>query len=75
MGVAWLEDPLPPEDIEGYARLRAAVDIPIANGETECTSFQILDRLKTGTPDILLPDVCRAGGVTEGRRIADLAHL
>ncbi len=75
MGVAWLEDPLPPEDIEGYARLCAAVDVPIASGETECTSSQILDRLKTGTPDILLPDVCRAGGVTEGRRIADLAHL
>ena len=75
MGAAWLEDPLPPEDIEGYARLCAAVDMPIVSGETECTSFQMLDRLKAGTPDILLPDVCRAGGISEGRRIADVAHL
>ncbi|MDQ3656253.1 MAG: mandelate racemase/muconate lactonizing enzyme family protein [Chloroflexota bacterium] len=75
MGAAWLEDPLPPEDIDGYARLCAAVDMPIASGETECTSFQVLDRLKAGIPDILLPDVCRAGGITDGRRIADLAHL
>ncbi len=74
MGAAWLEDPLPPEDIEGYARLCTSVDMPIASGETECTSYQVLDRLTAGTPDILLPDVCRAGGITEGRRIADLAH-
>lgn len=75
MGAAWLEDPLPPEDIEGYARLCTAVDMPIASGETECASFQVLDRLKAGTPDILLPDVCRAGGISEGRRIAEVAHL
>ncbi len=75
MGVAWLEDPLPPEDIEGYARLCAAVDMPIASGETECTGFHVLQRLQAGSPDVLLPDVCRAGGISEGRRIADVAHL
>lgn len=75
MGVAWLEDPLPPEDIDGYARLCAAVDMPIASGETECTAYQVRDRLMAGTPDVLLPDICRAGGISEGRRIADLAHL
>ncbi len=75
MGVAWLEDPLPPEDIVGYARLCAAVDMPIASGETECTAFQILQRLQAGSPDIVLPDVCRAGGISEGRRIATVAQL
>jgi L-alanine-DL-glutamate epimerase-like enolase superfamily enzyme len=75
MGAAWLEDPLPPEDIEGYAMLCGSVDLPIASGETECTVFQVHDRLKAGTPDIVLPDVCRAGGITEGRRIADMAHV
>ncbi len=75
MGVKWFEDPLPPEDIDGYVRLSAALDMLIVGGETECTSFQYLERLKAGAQDLLLPDVCRAGGITEGRRIADVARL
>jgi L-alanine-DL-glutamate epimerase-like enolase superfamily enzyme len=75
MGVKWFEDPLPPEDIEGYARLSAELDMLVVGGETECTSFQYLERLKLGAQDLLLPDVCRAGGISEGRRIADVARL
>src|SRR6266508_330291 len=37
MGAGWLEDPLPPEDVDGYAALCAALDLPVASGETECT--------------------------------------
>lgn len=75
MGVAWLEDPLPPEDLDGYASLCAALDMPVAAGETDCTSYQVFERLKAGAADVLLPDVCRAGGISEGRRIADVARL
>lgn len=75
LGVGWFEDPLPPEDIAGYARLAAALDMPVAGGETECTSWQFQDRLRAGAFDVILPDVCRAGGISEGRRIADVARL
>jgi D-arabinonate dehydratase/D-galactarolactone cycloisomerase len=75
MGVKWFEDPLPPEDIGGYVELARALEMLVVGGETECTSFQYLERLKAGAQDLLLPDVCRAGGITEGRRIADVAHL
>jgi L-alanine-DL-glutamate epimerase-like enolase superfamily enzyme len=75
MGVAWFEDPLPPEDIDGYARLAAALDMPVAGGETECTRWQFDARLRAGAFDVILPDVCRAGGISEGRKIADVARL
>jgi len=74
-GVRWLEDPLPPEDTAGYATLCAAVAMPIASGETECTRWQFHDKLARRAADVILPDICRAGGISEGRKIAWLADL
>ena len=73
MGVYWLEDPLPPEDSDGYAYLVSRLDIPLALGETDCTRWQIARRLEQRSASILLPDICRAGGISEGRRIATVA--
>jgi D-galactarolactone cycloisomerase len=75
MGVYWLEDPLPPEDIDGYVRLAAALDMAVAAGETECTRWQFAERLARRSVDVILPDICRAGGISEGRRIATVASL
>jgi L-alanine-DL-glutamate epimerase-like enolase superfamily enzyme len=70
-----LEDPLPPEDVEGYVHLTAALDMAIASGETECTRWQFEERLRRRAVDIVLPDICRAGGISEGRKIATVASL
>jgi L-alanine-DL-glutamate epimerase-like enolase superfamily enzyme len=75
MGVYWFEDPLPPEDVAGYVRLSAALDMAVAAGETECTRWQFEERLSRGAVDVILPDICRAGGISEGRRIATVASL
>ena len=75
LGVRWLEDPLPPEDVEGYVALSAALELPVAAGETECTRWQFEERLRQKAVDLILPDVCRAGGITEGRKIATVADL
>jgi L-alanine-DL-glutamate epimerase-like enolase superfamily enzyme len=75
LGVRWLEDPLPPEDIEGYVALAAALEMPVAAGETECTRWQFEERLSRKAVDLILPDICRAGGITEGRKIATVADL
>jgi L-alanine-DL-glutamate epimerase-like enolase superfamily enzyme len=75
LGVRWLEDPLPPEDIEGYVALSAALELPIAAGETECTRWQFEERLRRKAVDVILPDICRAGGISEGRKIATVADL
>jgi L-alanine-DL-glutamate epimerase-like enolase superfamily enzyme len=75
LGVRWLEDPLPPEDVEGYVALSAALELPVAAGETECTRWQFEERLRQKAVDLILPDICRAGGITEGRKIATVADL
>lgn len=74
-GVHWLEDPLPPEDIAGYRYLRERLDIAIACGETDCTRWQVAQRLEAKSVSVLLPDVCRAGGISEGVKIATAASL
>ncbi len=75
LGVYWLEDPLPPEDVDGYVHLTAALDMAVAAGETECNRWQFEERLSRRAVDVILPDICRAGGISEGRRIATVASL
>lgn len=75
LGVRWLEDPLPPEDVQGYVALSAALEMPVAAGETECTRWQFEERLSRKAVDLILPDICRAGGITEGRKIATVADI
>jgi L-alanine-DL-glutamate epimerase-like enolase superfamily enzyme len=71
--IYWLEDPLLPEDDTGYKMLSDALDLAIAAGETECNRYQFRYRLSNRTIDILLPDICRAGGISECRKIAQFA--
>jgi L-alanine-DL-glutamate epimerase-like enolase superfamily enzyme len=73
--IFWLEEPLPAEDIGAYARLRAAIDIPVAAGESLYTEAQFRDMLLAGGCDYLQPNVCRVGGITPFLRIARLARL
>ena len=74
-GLLWFEEPVPPEDLDGYCELRAALDIPIAGGEAEFTRYGARELIRRRAVDILQPDVCAGGGLTEGKRMADLAHL
>jgi len=73
--VFWFEEPLPPDDYDGYARLADAVDIPIAAGEEESTRYGFADLMDRGRVDVVQPDVTRAGGITEARHIAAMAHM
>lgn len=74
LDVEWLEEPIIPEDIEGYRRLRAAVPIRLAAGESDFTAWGARDLIAARVIGIVQPDVARAGGITETRRIATLAH-
>ena len=69
--LAWFEEPIPPEDFEGYRYLRERVDVPIAAGEAHYSRFEF-DRL-LDVVDVVQPDLCRAGGFSESRVIAKLA--
>ena len=71
--IGWWEDPLMPDDLTAYPKLADALDTAICAGEELCTRFQFSDFLAAKSADIINPDVCRAGGITEVRRIATIA--
>jgi L-alanine-DL-glutamate epimerase-like enolase superfamily enzyme len=71
--VYWFEEPIPPEDIDGYARLSSSLDIAIAAGETEFTRYGFRDLIAKRAVDIVQPDICRAGGFSECKKIAAMA--
>jgi len=75
-GIFWLEEPFLPENPDGFRRLRAqlAGGIPLAAGENEF-GLQGFSELMDGEPvvDIVQPDACRCGGVTESMRVAERA--
>ena len=73
--IFWLEEPLPAHDTRGYARLRAAIDIPVAAGESLYSEAQFRDILLAEAVDYLQPNVCRVGGITPFLRIARLAAM
>jgi L-alanine-DL-glutamate epimerase-like enolase superfamily enzyme len=73
--IFWIEEPLSPDDLEGYAKLAKAVDTRIATGEELSTRFAFRDLLDRGQVDVIQPDVTRVGGFTEFRRILDMAQL
>ncbi|WP_159587818.1 mandelate racemase/muconate lactonizing enzyme family protein [Chelativorans xinjiangense] len=68
----FFEMPIPPEDKTGYAEIARALDIPLAL-DSLMTRHETLDFLRRGGLRLVQPDVCRAGGITECRRIAELA--
>jgi L-alanine-DL-glutamate epimerase-like enolase superfamily enzyme len=72
--VFWLEEPLHPDDIDGYRELCDRSPVRIAAGEEMTTVHEFRDLIERGHLDVLQPDVARAGGVTETMRIAALAH-
>jgi L-alanine-DL-glutamate epimerase-like enolase superfamily enzyme len=71
--LAWLEEPVSPDNVAGQAEVRATTDIPIAAGETEQTRFAFRDLLEARAVDVLQPDLAIAGGITETLRICALA--
>ena len=71
--LTWFEEPLPAWDLAGVARVAAALDTPIASGETEYARYGFRDMLQHRSADVLMPDLQRVGGVTEFIRVAHLA--
>ncbi len=70
----WLEEPLPPEVVDDYVTLRNQTSVPIAAGESEFTIYGFRDWITRGALDIIQPDVGRAGGITQLKKIASMAE-
>ena len=74
LGIAWFEEPVPPEDLESYLQVKRALSMPISGGEAEYSRFGFRDLVARRCVDILQPDICACGGFTEAARIAALAN-
>ncbi len=72
--IAWIEEPVPPDDLAGYQRVRAGQAIPVAAGESEFGLFGFRELIGRGAIDILQPDVARVGGPTAAKRVGALVH-
>ena len=72
-GAYWLEEPLFVEDIQGHAILREKSKTPIAVGENLHMCYAFENFITRGAVDFIQPDVARAGGITEIRKITALA--
>lgn len=71
--IFWLEEPLRPDDYEGYRKLAESTPIRIAAGEEESNRQSFLDLMDRGRIDVVQVDLTRCGGFTEAMRIASLA--
>jgi L-alanine-DL-glutamate epimerase-like enolase superfamily enzyme len=70
----WLEEPVIPDDLHGYAALKAMNRIPIAGGEHGFTVYEFRDLLDAKALDYMQFDTNRVGGITQARKIAALAE-
>jgi D-galactarolactone cycloisomerase len=73
LDLLWFEEPISPEDHDGYVEVSRALDMPVAGGENDFTRWGFRDVIARKAMDIVQPDVCAAGGISEMRKIATLA--
>ncbi len=70
----WLEEPVPPENVEEMARVARATSIPIATGERLATKYEFARLLDRQAASILQMALGRSGGILEGKKIAGMAE-
>ena len=71
--VFWIEEPFAPDAIADYAHFNARTHVPLAAGENHFLRYQARELLEKKAVDVIQPDPCKAGGITETKKIADLA--
>ena len=74
LNLRWLEEPVIPDDIHGYAELKAHGRVPIAGGEHEFTLYGFRELLEARAVDYIQFDTNRVGGITQARKVAALAE-
>ena len=74
LGIYWMEEPLPPDNFEDYRRLCDSTSLRIAAGEQDVGRWAFRRLIWYCRLDVIQPDISRAGGLTEAKRIAYMAH-
>ena len=73
LDIGWFEEPVPPEDIEGYLEVKRRQPLPVAGGEAAFARWGFAEMITRRAADILQPDVAACGGISELKKIADMA--
>ncbi|BCX03828.1 MAG: mandelate racemase [Candidatus Roseilinea sp.] len=71
----WLEEPVPPENIDAMREVKRHSTTPICAGENIYLRFGFRELLEKQAVDIVMPDLPKCGGLSDGRKIANLAEL
>ena len=74
LDIFWFEEPVAPEDYEGYKELKQKINTNIAGGEAEFTKYGWNQLIKSKCIDIAQPEVCGLGGITEYLKVSALAQ-
>ncbi|MDC3082032.1 mandelate racemase/muconate lactonizing enzyme family protein [Candidatus Pelagibacter sp.] len=74
MEIYWFEEPVAPEDYDGYKELKEKLKTNIAGGEAEFTKYGWNQLIKKNCIDIAQPEVCGLGGITEYLKVSALAQ-
>ncbi|RPH35256.1 MAG: mandelate racemase/muconate lactonizing enzyme family protein [Planctomycetota bacterium] len=70
---SWVEEPVPPDNLEAMAKAAAKINIPVATGERIHTRFETRRLLELGAIDVLQTDITESMGLLEGKKIAAMA--
>lgn len=75
LNISWFEEPISPHDLQGYKDLRSKTSIPLAGGENNFTRYAFNEIIKNRAMDIIQPDLCCCGGITEAMKISTLSEV
>mgnify|MGYP003662726744 FL=1 len=70
----WLEEPVPPDNVEAMAKVARSTSIPVATGERLCTKYEFANVLRAGAASVLQMNLGRVGGLLESKKIASMAE-
>jgi D-galactarolactone cycloisomerase len=75
LDIDWFEEPVTPELLDAYCEVRAGQPLPVAAGETWHGRWAFAEAIRQRAVDILQPDVCGCGGLTEMKKIISMAEV
>ena len=75
LNLMWLEEPVPPENIDALNKITQSTSTPICAGENLYLRYGFRDLLEKQAADIIMPDISKCGGLSECRKIANMAEI
>ena len=75
LNLMWLEEPVPPENIDAIAKITQSTTTPICAGENLYLRYGFRELLEKQAVDIIMPDISKCGGLSESRKMANMAEI